>query len=337
MTFEHAIIDASAAFSHGQVYVALSRCKTLEGMVLSSPITRNAMISDEKILSYTSSLSKRQPCEDQLRQAQQQYYLRLATELFDFNPVQQKLQYTSYAVYTHLQKLYPELSNQYPRVRDYFRSDIVEVGERFCQQLTRMISSTNLYDTDEHIQDRIRKGCAYFLEKIETYCQPLIEASDVEIDNKEARKAFTSALKAFSDELTIKVATLKACQDGFRLIDYLSAKAKANIEESAVASKRKSTRKSTEAEKIPVSTDVLHPELYARLKQWRYELAVEKELPPYTILQQKALIGVCNTLPTNSKELLKIPGIGKKIIENYGETLLEIVSSYSPSTHGNGL
>ena len=337
LTFEHAIIDASAAFSHGQVYVALSRCKTLEGMVLSSPITRNAMISDEKILSYTSSLSERQPCEDQLRQAQQQYYLRLATELFDFNPVQQKLQYTSYAAYTHLQKLYPELSNQYPRVRDYFRSDIVEVGERFCQQLTRMISSTNLYDTDEHIQDRIRKGCAYFLEKIETYCLPLIEASDVEIDNKEARKAFTSALKAFSDELTIKVATLKACQDGFRLIDYLSAKAKANIEESAVASKRKSTRKSTEAEKIPVSTDVLHPELYARLKQWRYELAVEKELPPYTILQQKALIGVCNTLPTNSKELLKIPGIGKKIIENYGETLLEIVSSYSPSTHGNGL
>ena len=245
--------------------------------------------------------------------------------------------YTSYAAYTHLQNLYPELSNQYLRVRDYFRSDIVEVGERFCQQLTRMISSTNLYDTDEHIQDRIRKGCAYFLEKIETYCLPLIEASDVEIDNKEARKAFTSALKAFSDELTIKVATLKACQDGFRLIDYLSAKAKANIEESAVASKRKSTRKSTEAEKIPVSTDVLHPELYARLKQWRYELAVEKELPPYTILQQKALIGVCNTLPTNSKELLKIPGIGKKIIENYGETLLEIVSSYSPSTHGNGL
>ena len=66
------------------------------------------MISDEKILSYTSSLSERQPCEDQLRQAQQQYYLRLATELFDFNPVQQKLQYTSYAAYTHLQKLYPE-------------------------------------------------------------------------------------------------------------------------------------------------------------------------------------------------------------------------------------
>ena len=241
------------------------------------------------------------------------------------------MQYTSYGAYTHLQKLYPELSNQYPRIRDYFRSDIVEVGERFCQQLTRMISSTSLYDTDEHIQDRIRKGCAYFLEKIETYCQPLIEASDVEIDNKEARKTFTSALKAFSDELSIKVATLKASQEGFRLIDYLSAKAKASIEEAPMASKRKASRKTSESEKIAVSTDILHPELYVRLKQWRYNLSVKKGLPPYTILQQKALIGVCNTLPTHPKDLLKIPGIGKKVIENYGEALLEIVSSFSPS------
>lgn len=331
LTFEHAIIDASAAFSHGQVYVALSRCKTLEGMVLSSPITRNALISDEKILNYTSSLSERQPCEDQLRQAQRQYYLKLVTELFDFRSVQQKLQYTSYIVYTHLQKLYPELSNHYPRIRDYFRSDIVEVGDRFCQQLTRMVSSTSRYDADEHIQDRIRKGCAYFLEKIETYCHPLIEASDVEIDNKEARKAFTSALKAFSDELTVKVATLKASQDGFRLTDYLSAKAKASIEETVAANKRKSTRKPAETEKISVSTDVLHPKLYTRLKEWRYELAVEKGLPPYTILQQKALIGICNTLPANPKELLRIPGVGKKIMENYGKIILDIVSSYSSS------
>ena len=151
------------------------------------------------------------------------------------------------------------------------------------------------------------------------------------------KDSFTTKLLRFIYNCFAKQYSNTFAQDGFRLIDYLSAKAKANIEESAVASKQKSTRKSTEAEKIPVSTDVLHPELYARLKQWRYELAVEKELPPYTILQQKALIGVCNTLPTNSKELLKIPGIGKKIIENYGETLLEIVSSYSPSTHGNGL
>lgn len=332
LTFEHAIIDASAAFSHGQVYVALSRCKTLEGMVLSSPITRNAMIHDDRIMSYTTALPERQPGEEHLRQAQQAYFLKLATELFDFNSVQQKLQYTAYAAYTHLQKLYPELSNQYPRVRDYFRSDAVEVGERFCQQLTRMIEGNDAYCRDEQVQERIRKGCSYFLDKIDTYCVPLIEASGVEIDNKEARKAFGTALAAFSEELDIKIATLKACSEGFNTIAYLSSKAKANIEEAPVkAARTRASRKSASGtEKIAVSTDVLHPELYARIKQWRYNLAVEKELPPYTILQQKALIGICNTLPANEKDLLRIPGIGKKIIENYGKELLGLVSSYSP-------
>lgn len=332
LTFEHAIIDASAAFSHGQVYVALSRCKTLEGLVLSAPITRNAMINDDRIMSYTTTLLERQPGEEQLKRAQQHYYLKLVTELFDFNSCQQKLQYTSYAAYTHLAKLYPELSNQYTRVRDYFRSDVVEVGERFCQQLTRMIAGSGTYQQDEQVQERIRKGCSYFLEKIETYGIPLVEASDVEIDNKEARKAFATALKGFSDELDTKIATLKSCREGFNIIAYLSAKAKANIEEAPVkATRTRASRKSTsEQEKIAVSMDVMHPELYARLRQWRYDLSVEKELPPYTILQQKALIGICNTLPTTDKDLLKIPGIGKKIIENYGKALLKIISAYSP-------
>ena len=44
LTFEHAIIDAQAAFASGQVYVALSRCKTLEGLVLASPIGNQAII-----------------------------------------------------------------------------------------------------------------------------------------------------------------------------------------------------------------------------------------------------------------------------------------------------
>lgn len=40
LTFEHAIIDASHSFAHGQTYVALSRCKSLEGMVLGAPLGR---------------------------------------------------------------------------------------------------------------------------------------------------------------------------------------------------------------------------------------------------------------------------------------------------------
>ncbi len=326
LTFEHAIIDASAAFSHGQVYVALSRCKTLEGLVLSSPITRNAMIKDLRIQEFSSSVAEKQPGKKQLEKAQQHYFEELVTELFNFGSIQQRLQYAAYMVYTHLQKLYPELNTQYANTRDAFRSVITEVGGRFQQQLSRMISENPNYLQDEMIQERVRKGVAYFIEHIDSLCSSLEENSAVEIDNKESRKAVNNAISKFTEELHLKQETLKACKEGFSIARYLSAKSKASIEPPAAAKKR--SERSSQPAKAIISSDILHPELYNSIKRWRYELATEKELPPYTILQQKALLGIVNTLPTNSRELLAIPGIGKKVIENYGSILLGLVEEY---------
>lgn len=326
LTFEHAIIDASAAFSHGQVYVALSRCKTLEGLVLSSPITRNAMIKDLRIQEFSSSVAEKQPGKEQLEKAQQHYFEELVTKLFNFGSIQQRLQYAAYMVYTHLQKLYPELNTQYANTRDAFRSVITEVGGRFQQQLSRMISENPNYLQDEMIQERVRKGVAYFIEHIDSLCSSLEENSAVEIDNKESRKAVNNAIGKFTEELHLKQETLKACKEGFSIARYLSAKSKASIEPPAAAKKR--SERSSQPAKATISSDILHPELYNSIKRWRYELATEKELPPYTILQQKALLGIVNTLPTNSRELLAIPGIGKKVIENYGSILLGLVEEY---------
>lgn len=330
LTFEHAIIDASAAFSHGQVYVALSRCKTLEGLVLSSPISRNAMISDERIQTFTNDVAQKQPGEELLQQAQLNYFTELISELFDFSRIQQRLQYAAYVVFTHLQKLYPELSNRYGSVRDSFRPDITEVGERFQQQLLRMIAESTDYRNDPKIQERVRKGVAYFQTQLATHCAPLLKASQVEIDNKEAKKAVNKAVGNFGDELQIKLLTLKASQEGFSLIRYLSAKAKASLEEPA-ASQKKSFQKSQsteKADKTDLSTDVKHPQLYNKLRDWRNKHAAEQDVPVYVILQQKAMIGLCNTLPTGNKELLAIPGIGKKVAERYGAELLQILTEY---------
>ena len=125
-------------------------------------------------------------------------------------------------------------------------------------------------------------------------------------------------------EVILILETLKVIKNGFSVKDYLRAKAKALI----AAQKVKIKAKRAGVEKVEVSSDVLHSKLYETLRNWRNKEAERLKLPVYTVLQQKALLGISNTLPTNSKELLAVPGIGKKIMERYGAVLLDMVDEY---------
>ena len=93
LTFEKAIIDASAAFAHGQVYVALSRLKSLEGLVLSSRLTARSIISDTKVRNFSLEVSENQPGMEEFEKSQYDYQKELVLELFDFNQIARQLNY----------------------------------------------------------------------------------------------------------------------------------------------------------------------------------------------------------------------------------------------------
>ena len=87
-------------------------------------------------------------------------------------------------------------------------------------------------------------------------------------------------------------------------------------------------RKETAASSVQVPSDVLHPELYDRLAAWRNTEAARLGLPVYTVIQQKAILGISNLLPADKDMLVRIPYFGKKGVEKYGDTILEIVYAY---------
>ena len=84
LTFEKAIIDAEGAFAHGQTYVALSRCKSLEGLVLKSKINSSQIISDTNVISFNKTAEENQPDEAVLEQSKSEFQLNLISEIFDF-------------------------------------------------------------------------------------------------------------------------------------------------------------------------------------------------------------------------------------------------------------
>lgn len=346
LTFERAIIDASASFAHGQTYVALSRCKTLEGLVLSAPLSARAVISDAAVDTFTADARRNEPDETRYRRLQQAYFLELLSGLFDFLPLELILRRFVRLLDEHLYKLYPKLLVEYKSEIERFNEKVTKVAQKFSLQYSRLVDASEDYAADKGLQERIHLGAQYFKEQLSPL-DVIRSKTLVEADNKELKKQ----LKTISDELDnlflLKDELLEfVITNGFHVSEYLRKKALLSIDDSAPVknkgdkrsaagqSERKgkkeesgevSSRKTTAVE---VPSDILHPELYKRLVAWRNAEAAQLKLPVYTVIQQKAILGITNLLPADKASLLRIPYFGKKGVEKYGDVILEMVRKY---------
>ncbi|HEY8929545.1 MAG TPA: HRDC domain-containing protein [Mucilaginibacter sp.] len=91
LTFDKAIIDVSESFAHGQAYVALSRCRSLSGMVLRNPVSAQNIIGDPAVTRLNEQVEAVKPDQQTLERDRGQYQLFLLSELFNFVPLQNRL------------------------------------------------------------------------------------------------------------------------------------------------------------------------------------------------------------------------------------------------------
>jgi hypothetical protein len=85
LTFDKVIIDAGAAFAFGQVYVALSRCRTLEGISLDSPIRASSIYSDSNIADFNDFIQAGvKSAKERLEGDERGYKYDTYREVFDF-------------------------------------------------------------------------------------------------------------------------------------------------------------------------------------------------------------------------------------------------------------
>lgn len=160
LTFEHAIIDASHSFTHGQTYVALSRCKTLEGMVLSQPLSRGAIISSQTVDAFTSQLAA--PSQEQISSLELQYIIYCISELFDFYSIRASYEHLMRCLVEFFNGKYPRVVSEYQKLQVVLKS-LIAVSDKFRVQYTGMLAR-NPDVRQAELQDRIHKGamcCLY--------------------------------------------------------------------------------------------------------------------------------------------------------------------------------
>lgn len=321
LTFEKAIIDAQSSFAHGQVYVALSRCKTLEGLVLSRPITLTSIKNDQAVASFSAQVETHPPTTDHLQSAKKQYQHTLMWELFDLSTLHQQLTYLLRVTRENQEMLLGNPAGTIETILQQLQGVLMTVNDRFAQQLQEWLQSGEQIENSAILTERIGAASGYFASKIDAYIlQPLL-ALQIETDNKAIRKKVSESLERLLTETTTKKACFEACTTGFDTHRYLSAKAKASIEITPV----KTRGKNTEA---PVSSDLPNAELFNKLKAWRNKLATSAGVPAYTILPQKSLLTIVYELPGSLHHLRNIKGLGAKRIETHGVAILDIIRKF---------
>ncbi len=320
LTFEKAIIDARASFAHGQVYVALSRCKTFEGLVLSTPIAVSSVKNDSTVVQFSEEVAHNQPGEAELEQSRKEYLHQLLNELYDFKPIQRQLLYLMKLWEEHASQLMGTLSFTIRGILGPLKSEMIEVAGRFENQVRQLLSSDPNPEEQPLLQERVRKASQFFQDKLEQLIElPLSEAT-FECDNKAVRKSLVDATDKLIREISVKKICLAHCRAGFSTKSFLEIRSKAAIE----AEESPRSRKKTDAH----SAFSTHPDFYTQLKRWRNEKAELMQVEVSRVLGQKTLLEIVQTLPVTGKELKEVKGMGGVRMKQFGRELLEMILTY---------
>jgi len=315
LTFDKAVIDAEASFAHGQTYVALSRCTSLEGLVLKTPITTSSIINDKTVNTFNESVAENHPDEEILNQSEKQFQLNLISELFDY----QSFLYPSTRLldifYKNRSSIKGEVLEPLVNIKEKGIVPLLKISTAFKNQINSISQNDILPENSSQIQERFNKGVSYFLMETKENIKKSLNQISFSTDNKTVKTDFEKQFHALQEKLEEKLFALEKMMDGFQVKKYLEVRANAVLQK-------------TEPSKKKVVSSKRDPILALKLRKLRDEIRIAHNTPAFQIFTQETLYLMCDLLPRTEKELLKVSGMGKVRVEKYGEEILEVINEY---------
>lgn len=316
LTFDKAVIDAGAAFAPGQVYVALSRCRSLEGMVLLSKINPNSIENDRQIVEHELGKTPYEELEIQLDESRNLYRSFILNQLFDFKNIVG----ISHRLLTDVTEVQSSFNEEtMPFLKEVLRlsKSIQDVADKFQHQLYNILQNAPV--DEEHLQDRIAAAADFFIEKTAQLIETLRQ-SPATTDSRQNGTEYSDALKTIFGIAAQKLFILKGVKLKFTVEDYFILKNTFTVPDFNVNAYAKTSSK----QKLTTR----QPELYRKLMVLRNQLCEPKDLPIYIIAGSLTLNEMSDFLPQNEKDLLDISGFGPAKVEKYGKQFLDIILSY---------
>ena len=322
LTFERAIIDAQSAFAHGQVYVALSRCTSFEGIVLRSKLAYNSVKTDSVVKRYATEAEKNAPDEAELEKSKRAYQESLVRDLFNYQQIERGFNGVNRVYMEHENTLTTAARSQVTDLYGKAEIEIFAVAQKFQPHLHNYFLQPELPEDNKELQARLKKAIGYFELKLQQDIIPGLKKVQIITDNQEVKKKAVKQLKSLEKELFIKKACLAISKNSFSVENYFKAKNNADLD----FEKTNQSGKKSSYSKVPKS--VPYAALYLSLDKWRTDLSFEYEVTPYDIVTSKTMIELTKFLPTDSASLKRIKGIGSVKVKQYGADIIAIIEKF---------
>lgn len=318
LTFEKAVIDAGKAFAPGQVYVALSRCTNLNGLVLHSRIQSHSLLTDDRIVQFTKNVLPIAELKVELAQAKKDYQQKVLLTLFDFSKTIAGIK---------------ELQDYLLQHKTSFNNDVFvwadelltrlqalhTTAEKFHSQIKALFSKTAKPEDDTELQDRLKKGSAWFSGEVKALIEAMQQTPAI-TDSTMHAKEYNEILREAFVQLSQQHYLLQGIGDRFDINAFHRRKKTFLTPAFGVNAYAGASEKKVELQ---------HPSLYYQLKKMRDSICSKRNLPIYYVASSKTLEEMATYLPQTVEELVQISGFGKAKAETYGPQFLEIIQTYA--------
>lgn len=227
LTFDKVIIDAGSSFAPGQVYVALSRCRALEGLVLATPIAEESLRPDPAVARYISHQEEAaRQSFNMLDGIKADYYRQLLVELFTFRDIVTHEESLSRLVFTTYRHSYPQESADLERIARDLRTRVVEVSDKWTAMI-RAFTPGALADRDFLL--RVRKSAVYFHNTlVEVFGNVIQRCAKIKTDNKRANTRVAELTADLRQAVLARLYLLRDINDqGYTISNYLGSKQQA--------------------------------------------------------------------------------------------------------------
>lgn len=318
LTFDKLIIDAGEAFAPGQVYVALSRCTSLDGLILKSKLRPNSILTDPRVISFSKNIASSEKLQQELLESRKQYQQKLLLSAFDLEKIRQGYK----EIWGYMQENASSFNSvetiQWLEAWKEKLDSLRDTSVKFQKWLKEQFALNDAEELNSIIQERVCKAAAHFTNEITDLIAEL-QKSPAVTDSRICAKEYTEALSALFNGLSSMNWMLEELVNGFSIEAWHGRK------RSFVLPSFNVNPYAGQRESSPTSK---HAELYRELKRLRDSICQERDVPIYYVAGSHTLNEMCNYLPLDKTSLRKINGFGDAKVEKYGQQFLDIIIEY---------